>query len=263
MNEEPITSESARLLPHTGSRERNQCSQMVSGSSFKLKVTQCYTDLCIPSKAAILVIISALVVGILYYLVMGTAVALMDNPASYTKSISVNFSLPYALLAFAMIFYPLSGLIADVCCERRKMIMFSLCFLLLFLFMLCFTGVLYLVLKMHLINVTELFQSIPGKILITLLLISLLFFIIGLIGYQANFIQLGLDQLFEAPNHYLGLFIHYASWSFHLGVTPLAAFPVNWCNQPRPVAHLVIYSTPIIVIVMLIILVIVMRWKKH
>ena len=48
----------------------------------------------------------------------------------------------------------------------------------------------------------------------------MLIFVIGLAGYQANYIQLGLDQLFEAPNHYLGLFIHYASWSFHLGVIP-------------------------------------------
>ena len=34
----------------------------------------------------------------------------------------------------------------------------------------------------------------------------------GLIGYQANFIQLGLDQLLEAPSEYLGLFVHWAKW---------------------------------------------------
>ena len=46
-------------------------------------------------------------------------------------------------------------------------------------------------------------------------------FVIGLAGYQANFIQLGLDQLFEAPSQYLGLFIHYATWAFHTGSIPL------------------------------------------
>ena len=34
---------------------------------------------------------------------------------------------------------------------------------------------------------------------------------------QANFIQLGLDQLFEAPSRYLILFIHYAVWAFQSG----------------------------------------------
>ena len=150
VNEEPTISESTRLLPHVGSGDQNHCSR--KGSSFMIKVTQCYRDLCIPSKAAVLIIISASVVGCLYYLVMGTTIALMDNPASYTHSISVNYSLPYALLAFVMIFYPLSGFIADVCCERRKIIMVSLCCLLLFLFILCFTGVPFLVLKMHYYN---------------------------------------------------------------------------------------------------------------
>ena len=43
-------------------------------------------------------------------------------------------------------------------------------------------------------------------IIVILAIISLLAFIIGLAGYQANFIQLGLDQLFEAPSQYLVFF---------------------------------------------------------
>ena len=35
---------------------------------------------------------------------------------------------------------------------------------------------------------------------------------IGLIGYQANFIQFGLDQLLEASSQYLALFVHWAVW---------------------------------------------------
>ena len=47
--------------------------------------------------------------------------------------------------------------------------------------------------------------------IVILAFLSLFAFIIGQTGYQANFIQLGLDQLFEAPSHYLILFIHYAT----------------------------------------------------
>ena len=39
---------------------------------------------------------------------------------------------------------------------------------------------------------------------------AVLFIFIGLAGYQANFIQLGLDQLITAPSEDLALFIHWA-----------------------------------------------------
>jgi peptide/histidine transporter 3/4 len=45
-----------------------------------------------------------------------------------------------------------------------------------------------------------------------LFFIVLVTFMIGLVGYQANFIQLGLDQLLEASSEYLGLFVHWAEW---------------------------------------------------
>ena len=44
-----------------------------------------------------------------------------------------------------------------------------------------------------------------------MLVFSLLTFVVGLVGYQANF---GLDQLLEVPSRNLGLFIHYATWVF-------------------------------------------------
>lgn len=57
-------------------------------------------------------------------------------------------------------FYPLSGFMADVCCKQLKTIMISLCSLLLFVFMVCFAGVLFLVFKMYKAkNVLELLQS--------------------------------------------------------------------------------------------------------
>ena len=46
------------------------------------------------------------------------------------------------------------------------------------------------------------------------MILALLLFTIGLVGYQSNFIQFGLDQLLDAPSHYLGLYIHYALWAF-------------------------------------------------
>ena len=47
--------------------------------------------------------------------------------------ISTHEPLPYAILAFIMMFYPLSGFIADVCCGRLKTVVISLIVLLLYL----------------------------------------------------------------------------------------------------------------------------------
>ena len=61
------------------------------------------------------------------------------------------------------------------------------------------------------------YDKVPSMSIIITAFLSLFAFIIGLAGYQANFIQLGLDQLFEASSHHLVLFIHYAIWAFQSG----------------------------------------------
>ena len=62
------------------------------------------------------------------------------------------------------------------------------------------------------------YDKVPSMSIIITAFLSLFAFIIGLAGYQANFIQLGLDQLFEAPSHYLVLFIYYAIiWDIQSG----------------------------------------------
>ena len=79
-----------------------------------------------------------------------------------------------------------------------------------------------------------LINSFHGVLVILLFLTLLLLLIIGLTGYQANFIQLGLDQLFEAPSHHLSLYIHYATWSFHLGAVMVAVLiSINWCSHAK------------------------------
>ena len=105
----------------------------------------------------------------------------------------------YALLCAAMMIYPVSGFIADVYCGRLRTAGASLAII--------FTAALFLVIALTII---------PSQRIVYTILIWIAFFI-GLAGYQANFIQLGLDQLFEAPSHYLGLFIHYATLAFYSG----------------------------------------------
>ena len=93
-------------------------------------------------------------------------------------------------------------------------------------------------------------------------ILSLFAFIIGLAGYQANFIQLGLDQLFEAPSQYLGLFVHYAIWAFRLGsVHFLINIYMGICVDNEVKVALV--AMQVLIILNLIILLLISYWKRR
>ena len=101
------------------------------------------------------------------------------------------------------------------------------------------------------------------EILFVLLIsLSLFAFVFGLAGYQANCIQLGLDQLFEAPSQYLGLFIHYAMWVFQSGTLSfITLFSPMLCSH-LPNKTIALMFTILYVIVMTLLLLI-SYWKHQ
>ena len=176
--------------------------------------------LCLPSKAAILILLWTAIVGVTYHNLVGFFAIIVLGIQRPNTTLSVYEPLPYAILALVMIFYPLSGFIADVCCGRLKAVVISL-FLMLSFFIIMLVALSMLVSivskpNVHNFHILEHNLGITC-IIVILAIISLLAFIIGLAGYQTNFIQLGLDQLFEAPSQYLVLYIHYATWTFNVG----------------------------------------------
>ena len=188
--------------------------------------------LCLPSKAAILILLWTAIVGAMYFIFMGLAIALQTNSSRINSNISMYDSLPYAILALVMMLYPLSGFIADVCCGRLKIVVISL-----IIFLFCLIILLIGLLIGETITASNIDQAlshdkVPSVSIILLAFLALLTFIFGLAGYQANFIQLGLDQLFEAPSQYLVLFIHYAMWAFQSGsVSFITIFFLMLCSH--------------------------------
>ena len=169
-----------------------------------------------------LIIIWTAVVGVVYSFVT-TSVGL-DNlklPDYYKHHIATDGSLLYMYLAVIMLLYPISGFIADVHYSRFKTIMISLGCIVASIVLLCLCVLILSgtsnfnerVLKFH-----DLFRQerIPVGIL---LIIGIFIFTIGIIGFQANFIQFGLDQLLEARSEHLGLFVHYNSFAFHFSAS--------------------------------------------
>ena len=198
-------SESSRLLVNTASEEDSSPLQPQQKAAISCPPPK---HLCLPSKAATLILLWTAIVGALYNIFLGLAVALEIFKSKYGTNFSVYDSLIYAILALVMMFYPLSGFLADVCCGRLKIAIISLVILLVCLIIL----LIGITLGNAMIALSHFDRHNKG-IMITVALVAFLVlfsFIIGLVGYQANYIQLGLDQLFEAPSQYLGLFIHYA-----------------------------------------------------
>ena len=205
-------SESTHLLVNTASEEDSSPLQPQQRAAISCPPQK---HLCLPSKAAILIMLWTAIIGGIYYVFLGLAVILEIYKSKYGTNFSVYDSLIYAILALVMMFYPLSGFLADACCGRLKITIISLVILLI-----CLIILLIGITLGNAINALSHIDKHNKGILITVALIAFLIlfaFLIGLAGYQANYIQLGLDQLFEAPSQYLGLFIHYATWAFQSG----------------------------------------------
>ena len=218
--------------------------------------------LCLPSKAAILILFWTAIVGLFYHATLDFTVVLI---ASYTRNYTGILTydvLSYAILALVMISYPLSGFIADVCCGRLKTVKISIIVLLIFVVLVTITIMVSKTMKHH--HVYS-FTHNQGIFVVILASLSLLVFIIGLVGYQANVIQLGLDQLFEAPSQYLGLFIHYSTWIFRIGSLPLVVtLPQLLCVNLRKSTRLVLYTIlPTLLLISYIIMLLISHWKHR
>ena len=228
---------------------------------------------CLPSKSATLILFWTAVVGTVYYFVLIVTVALIDLKSETTDiSLSTNYFLAYAILAIIAMVYPFSGLIADVYCGRLKTVQISLLFILTFALLLCLAVIIVSSTKLHFMltsrnlnyNSLSAFLHPDGIVVCIIFIVALVIYIIGLAGYQANLIQLGLDQLFEAPSHYLSLFILYTIWMFNLGSVPMTAIlPLLLCDTSVEDAAIDIsVSIPFIISVFLILL-LTISWKKR
>ena len=248
--------ESSHLLVNTASEDSSSALQQKSVCISCLPSKH----LCLPSKAAILILLWTAIVGAMYHNLVSLSALLVLSNQTPNAVLSQYEPLPYAILAIVMMFYPLSGFIADVCCGRLKIVVISLVCL-----SICW--ILLLLLLFVLVTIPHptlvLLRHDQGILVAILTFLMLLAFITGLAGYQANFIQLGLDQLFEAPSQYLGLFIHYASWAFRLGsLHTLVTISLIICYKSKS-SNITQLLMQMLVLFLLTILLLISYWKRR
>ena len=179
-------------------------------------------------------------------------------------NILLNVLVPYLCTAMIMLLYPLGGFTADVWCGRYKSVMMSLCVLACSFG--CFTVgcTLTIIYKADTaINIQPLGYTVGKYTVIIIAVIAFLLFIVGLSGFQANFIQLGLDQLHEAPSEYLGLFVHWAMWAgsvsapfFHI------LFAAYGCTESKRLLY-GLFSLPSVCFIILLLTLVFSYRKRH
>ena len=241
-------------------------------ATLRERLAQAYVNprnLCLPSKAAVLILFWSALVGTLYTIVMDFSVAIgiyghrvKINGHKYHLNVFLNVLVPYACIAIVLLLYPLSGFVADVCCGRYKTVISSLSILV------CSMALSTIICVVLMINLDHR-KDIPDKLLtfgeyvvILGVILAFLFFIIGNSGFVANYIQLGLDQLHEAPSTYLGIFVHWAIWTSTMSAPAVhAIFATYSCSQSDKLIY-VMFSLAPLLFVLFLVAVIFSCWKK-
>ena len=192
-----------------------------------------------PKRGVYAVLVGCVLINLLFTL---------DQPSYLFNSNYPKFTITIVNVAvgFALLFFPLIGLLADVHFTRYRMIKASFVILsttCIFIFLVEIIG--YFVLDVILQKSISIYATAVQMICIVLVISS-----IGL--FEANAIQFGMDQLLEASSTQLSQFIHWYFWFMHLG-QPIVFFVllvsllfVSYSlntDLPRKEKHLIIDTT--------------------
>ena len=166
----------------------------------------------------------------------------------------------YAALAIVAMFYPLIGFLADVSRGRFRVVI--LCFSLILFAAL----MLYICIVAHLVRMEyyHIWKVHPAISAIGCIVVHVFASLIGLGGYQANFIHFGFDQLLSAPSENLALFVHWAMWAYNLGSTIVATvWPSLICSAVSTMTKIATASIPSFVIAFFMLVLVISCWKRH
>ena len=164
------------------------------------------TRKCVSSKAALLILVWSFVIGLLGGMFLNPDVA-----ALFVYYVDDSASYLLSIYAIITCFFPLAGILADVKFGRYKTVVTSICTVLLSL----------------------LFLSVG---------ISVFTLYLGLIGFTANVVQFGMEQLHDSSGEDRTLFIHWYVWTYFGSMLIVELGSWNVCFL------IVIYLTPIIVL---------------
>ena len=236
----------------------------------------CCRQVCLQHKAVVLILVWTMIVGELLALEQLVIGAFIDGyvPFSnngnkyFANSVSSPLAFVYAILAVIAIFYPLGGFLADVYCGRFKMVMIGLGFLVFSFSSLIVVLVWFgTVTKLGHHKLKPLLQEFAFKEVAPFYFVgfgTMCLSVFGVVVFQANFIQLGLDQLMDTPSTGLSIFIHLAIWANVLGTTLVGiGGPLLRCTRSQVIVRIVLNALPILILFSVPFLLIMTCYKRR
>ena len=215
-----------------------------------------------------MILVWTMIVGEMYALIRITIITFISSyvpmgVSHLLNAVSSPLALVSAILAVIAIFYPLSGFIADVWCGQFKVIIISLTSIFFSTIIVAITVVIWSNLKDT--HQRMVFVLLKERIPLYVIGFGAAFIIIlGYAAYQANFIQLGLDQLMEAPSTVLRLFIHCAVWAETLGIALVGvACAVVSCPYLTTKIRYSFCVMPLLVLLCFPVVLMLACWKHH
>ena len=222
---------------------------------------------CLPSKGAFLILLWTLFIGMVYKTITAGSVVAVDtylnmihghNVSEHIFEVDIIFGI-HLMPIIASVFYPVAGFIADIYVGRYKVVIFSVFLILCGCISFSVGSALYLsnVIEAHQTAVTKGLKEFAA-----VLVVGYMLTLVGFSGYQSNYVQLGLDQLQDAPSYSLGLFVHSVEWFMIIGMMLLQLI-ISWCTCHYDQSMIkVTISMPLLFVLMLVLLV-VFGWWKH
>ena len=164
------------------------------------------TRKCVSSKAALL--LWGFVVGLLSGLVLYPGITIQKAEGIINMAVALTAYMSGGTVIFTC-FFPLAGILGDIKYGRYKIVVNSLYIVLPALLLAAGIVAAFLILRLSLH-----FQW-PLMVVMYFVLESILIIIlyIGLIGFTANVVQFGMDQLHDSPAEDSTLFIHWYVWT--------------------------------------------------
>ena len=206
------------------------------------------------SKAAVVILFWTAIVGAVYNSITGVVhFVLLYTISTVYLNVPLTYIVLYFFVALLFLLYPLCGFLADVYFGRFKTIIISLCLVLCFLilFLIGCTILIY-------------YEVPPGwtYFINAINCFCLFCIVLGAAGYGANYIQFGLDQLFDASSYHQALFVHWAVWSYELfSIVFVAVFATYICFSSP--SYLAFFLTALVLTCILLFSLLLGCWKHH
>ena len=200
-----------------------------SPNNYSRFCSHCFRNchICSKSKGAPVLLLWNLLVGFIYgFLLFSVNGIFLSNqgPPGPPLSTLVHVLLGvYIFLGLIQVFYPVGGLVSDLCCGRYRIVTFSLFNIWIGLIFLSFVGLIQYYVGHHHFTI-----QIVCSVLFLILSVA------GFSGFQSNVVQFGLDQLPDAPSQQLSAFLHWLVWTETAGILIMhILFTVSICSKTK------------------------------